>query len=137
MASVNKAIIVGNLGKDPEIRDANETVVANLSIATTRKFRRGDDVVEETEWHRVVFFGRLGEICQQYLKKGSAVYVEGRIRTRKYEKDGVDRYTTEIVGEQLQMLGSRASDGEAPKPAAPKKASPKPQAIDESEDVPF
>lgn len=133
MASVNKVILVGNLGKDPDVRDANEVVIANLSLATTRRYRRGDETVDETEWHRVVFFGRLGEIAQQYLRKGSSIYVEGRLRTRKYEKDGVEHYTTEIIGEQLQML-NRVDGSQAEKPQQKPQQQ---QRTDTNEDVPF
>ena len=134
MASLNKVMLIGNLGKDPDVRDGNEFVIANLSVATTRKYRNGDQTIDETEWHRVVFFGRLAEICQQYLRKGSSVYVEGRLRTRKYEKDGVDHYVTEIIGEQLQMLGGKTEGGQTEKPQA-KKSAPKSEPTDE--DVPF
>lgn len=116
MASVNKAILVGNLGADPEVRYLpNGDAVANLRLATTDTWKDKDGNKQEaTEWHRVSFFGRLGEVCDQYLKKGSQVYVEGSIRTRKWQdQDGQDRYTTEIRGDRMQMLGSRqgGSDG--------------------------
>jgi single-strand DNA-binding protein len=108
MASVNKSIIVGNLGNDPEIRYLpNGDAVANLSIATTDKYTdKSGDKKEVTEWHRVSFFGKVAEVCGQYLKKGSQVYVEGSIRTRKYtDKEGIERYATEIRGDRMQMLG--------------------------------
>ena len=112
MASVNKAIIVGNLGRDPELKEHSNGLIAKLSIATTRRYKSKDgNYVNETEWHNVLFFGRVAEICRDYLKKGSCVYVEGRLRTRKYQaKDGSDRYVTEIVGETLQMLDRRNQD---------------------------
>lgn len=139
MASVNKVILIGNLGADPDCRQNGDNVIANLSIATTRKYRKGDEVVTETEWHRVVFFGRLGEIAQQYLSKGSPCYVEGRLRTRKYEKDGIERYATEIIGESLQLLGGKPdgagqTERSQPKPQAQAQAQ---QKMDMSEDVPF
>lgn len=116
MASINKVIIVGNLGRDPESRySPNGEQVTRVSIATTdaRKDRQTGERVENTEWHRVVFFGKLAEIAGQYLKKGSQVYVEGRLRTSKYTgKDGVERYSTDIIAEQMQMLGSRQGNGD-------------------------
>jgi single-strand DNA-binding protein len=112
MASVNKAILVGNLGKDPEMRYTQDgKAVANFSIATTDKWKdkaTGENR-EKTEWHRIVAFGRLGEICGEYLSKGKQVYVEGKIQTRSWEKDGITRYTTEVVANTMQMLGSRDS----------------------------
>lgn len=108
---VNKAILVGNLGRDPEIRySPSGAAVANVSIATTDswKDKNTGEQQERTEWHRVVFFGRLAEIVGEYLKKGSQVYVEGRIQTRKWQdKEGNDRFTTEIVASDMQMLGGR------------------------------
>ena len=115
MASVNKVIIVGNLGRDPEMRTfPSGDQVANVTIATTDKWKdkQSGEMKEATEWHRVVFNGRLAEIAGQYLRKGSAVYVEGSLRTRKWQdKEGQDRYTTEIRAEQMQMLGSRQGSG--------------------------
>lgn len=112
---VNKAIIVGNLGRDPEMRyTAGGAPVANFSVATTEswKDKQSGDRREETEWHRVVMFGRLAEIAGEYLKKGSQVYLEGRIQTRKWQdQSGQDRYTTEIVANEMQMLGSRGGAG--------------------------
>lgn len=110
MASVNKVILVGNLGRDPEMRYLpSGEAVANLAIATTDKYKdKTGQMVEQTEWHRVSFFGRTAEVCGQYLKKGSQVYVEGSIRTRKYtDKEGVEKYATEIRGDRMQMLGSK------------------------------
>ena len=115
MASINKVIIVGNLGKDPEMRSfPNGDQIANVTIATTDKWKdkQTSEMKEATEWHRVVFNGRLAEIVEQYLRKGSQVYVEGSLRTRKWtDKDGVDKYTTEIRADQMQMLGSRQGMG--------------------------
>ncbi|WP_168789106.1 single-stranded DNA-binding protein [Paraburkholderia aromaticivorans] len=112
MASVNKVILVGNLGADPEVRYLpSGDAVANIRLATTDRFKdkASGEMKEATEWHRVSFFGRLAEIVSEYLKKGSTVYIEGRIRTRKWQaQDGTDRYSTEIVAEQMQMLGGRS-----------------------------
>ena len=115
MASVNKVILVGNLGRDPEVRTfPNGDRVANVTLATTDKWKdkQTNEPREATEWHRVQFTGRLAEIAEQYLRKGSQVYVEGSLRTRKYtDKDGIERYTTEIRADQMQMLGSRQGMG--------------------------
>ena len=115
MASINKVIIIGNLGRDPEVRyTPSGAAVCNVSVATTRnwKDKNSGDKVEETEWHRVVFYDRLAEIAGEYLKKGRSVYVEGRLKTRKWaDKDGKDNYTTEIVAEQMQLLGGREGGG--------------------------
>ena len=117
MASVNKVIIVGNLGKDPEMRSfPSGDQVANVTIATTDKWKdkQSGEMKEATEWHRVVFNGRLAEIVGQYLRKGSQVYVEGSLRTRKWtDQSGVEKYTTEIRADQMQMLGSRQGMGGA------------------------
>src|SRR4051812_279050 len=110
MASVNKVIIVGNLGRDPEIRYMpSGDAIANIAVATSYKSkdRNTGEQKELTEWHRIAFFGRLAEIVGQYLKKGSSIYVEGRLQTRKYtDKDGVERYATDIIAESMQMLGN-------------------------------
>jgi single-strand DNA-binding protein len=115
MASINKVILIGNLGRDPEVRyTPNGAAVCNVSVATTRnwKDKNSGDKVEETEWHRVVFYDRLAEIAGEFLKKGRPVYVEGRLKTRKWaDKDGKDNYTTEIVAEQMQLLGGREGGG--------------------------
>jgi single-strand DNA-binding protein len=115
---VNKVIIVGNLGRDPEMRYLpSGEAVANLAVATTDKYKdKTGQMVEQTEWHRVSFFGRTAEVCGQYLKKGSQVYIEGSIRTRKYtDKEGVEKFVTEIRGDRMQMLGSgeRSAGGDA------------------------
>ena len=112
---INKAIIVGNLGRDPEVRyTASGSAVANVTVATSEswKDKQSGERQERTEWHRVVFFGRLAEIVEEYLKKGSQVYIEGSIRTQKWQdkESGQDRYTTEIVARDMQMLGSRGGD---------------------------
>ena len=114
MASVNKVILIGNLGRDPETRYMPEGgAITNISIATTDKWKdKNGEMQEKTEWHRVAFFGKLAEIAGEYLKKGSQVYVEGRLQTRKWQdKDGADKYTTEIVANVMQMLGSRQGMG--------------------------
>jgi len=115
MASVNKVILVGNLGRDPEVRTfSNGDRVANVTIATTDKWKdkQTNENREATEWHRVVFNGRLAEIAEQYLRKGSQIYVEGSLRTRKWtDKDGIEKYTTEIRADQMQMLGARPGAG--------------------------
>lgn len=117
MASVNKVILVGNLGRDPETRYMpSGDAVTNITIATTDRYRdkQSGDMKEATEWHRIAFFGKLAEIAGQYLKKGSQVYVEGSLRTRKYtDKDGVEKYATEIRADSMQMLGSRQSQGQS------------------------
>jgi single-strand DNA-binding protein len=115
MASVNKVIIVGNLGKDPEVRYMpSGGAICNVTVATTRQWKNKEsgEKMEETDWHRVVFFDRLAEIAGEYLKKGRSVYVEGRLRTRKWtDKEGKDQYTTEVVATEMQMLGSREGAG--------------------------
>jgi single-strand DNA-binding protein len=115
MASVNKVIVVGNLGKDPETRFLPDgKAVCNFSVATTDKWtdKATNEKKEATEWHRISSFGRLAEICGEYLKKGSQVYIEGKLRTRKWQdKEGQDRYTTEIIADAMQMLGSRSGMG--------------------------
>ena len=112
MASVNKVILVGNLGRDPEVRYSPDGgAIAHFSVATTDtwKDKATGEKKENTEWHRIVFFGKTAEIVAQYLKKGSAVYVEGALRTRKWtDKEGQERYTTEVVGDRMQMLGGRS-----------------------------
>ena len=118
MASVNKVIIVGNLGRDPEVRYTPDGAsITNVTIATTDtwKDKATGEKKEATEWHRVVFFGKLAEIAGQYLKKGRQVYVEGALRTRKWQdKEGQERYTTEIVANEMKMLGSREGMSDAP-----------------------
>jgi single-strand DNA-binding protein len=115
MASVNKVILIGNLGKDPEVRYApSGSAIANVTLATTRswKDKTSGEKVEETEWHRIVFYDRLAEIAGEYLKKGKQVYIEGRLKTRKWtDKDGVDKYTTEVIASDMTMLGSREGMG--------------------------
>lgn len=123
MASVNKVILIGNLGADPETRYLpSGDAVTNIRIATTDTWKdKSGEKQEHTEWHRIAFFGKLAEIAGEYLKKGSPVYVEGRIRTRKWQdKEGQDRYSTEIVADRMQLLGARGGGSEsmAREPAA-------------------
>lgn len=151
---VNKAIVLGNLGQDPDVRyTAGGAAVTNISVATAESWKDKEtgQQQERTEWHRVVFFGRLAEIAGEYLRKGSQVYLEGRIQTRKWQdKEGQDRYTTEIVANEMQMLGSRSGgsanydstpmnndmnqDAPAKAPAAPAKDA---VADDFDDDIPF
>ena len=150
MASVNKVIIVGNLGADPETRYLpSGDAVTNIRVATTDKWKdkTSGETKEATEWHRISFFGRLATIAGEYLKKGSQVYVEGSLRTRKWQdKEGQDRYSTEIRADVMQMLGRREGGGEPreqptesraaePKPAAAKK--PAGKFDDMEDDIPF
>ncbi|MCW5609742.1 MAG: single-stranded DNA-binding protein [Rubrivivax sp.] len=115
MASVNKVILIGNLGRDPEVRYApSGSAICNVTLATSRQWKdkTSGERQEETEWHRVVFYDRLAEIAGEYLKKGRPVYVEGRLKTRKWtDKDGVEKYTTEVIADQMQLLGSRDGGG--------------------------
>jgi len=165
MASVNKVILVGNLGRDPETRFApSGSAICNITLATSRnwKDKSSGEKREETEWHRVVFYDKLAEIAGEYLKKGRPVYVEGRLKTRKWtDKDGVEKYTTEIIAEEMQLLGGReggggggaddegysrnreADSGRAPSRSAPSRA-PAPAASkpasdfsDMDDDIPF
>lgn len=132
MASINKVILIGNLGRDPEVRyTPNGAAICNVTIATSRnwKDKNSGERMEETEWHRVVFYDRLAEIAGEYLKKGRPVYVEGRLKTRKWQdKDGVEKYTTEIIADQLQMLGGREEGGgqQAQAPAASQRPASRP-----------
>ena len=132
MASVNKVILIGNLGRDPEVRyTPSGAAICNVTIATSRNWKAKDsgEKMEETEWHRVVFYDRLAEIAGEYLKKGRPVYVEGRLKTRKWQdKDGVEKYTTEIIAEQMQLLGSREGMGSGPdEGGAPRERASAPQ----------
>ena len=147
MASLNKAMIIGNLGRDPEVRYMpNGDAVCNITVATTEnwKDKASGERREATEWHRVTFFGKLAEIAGQYLKKGSQVYLSGKIKTRKWQdKDGQDRYTTEIHADEMKMLGGRGeSDGSpAPEKQPERREAPKQQSGggfgDFDDDIPF
>ena len=148
MASVNKVIIVGNLGRDPETKYLpSGDAITNITVATTDswKDKATGEKKEQTEWHRITFFGKLAEIAGQYLKKGSQVYVEGSLRTRKYtDKDGVEKYATDIKADSMQMLGNR-QDGSASAPAPrqapasqPAQDAPRaPNFADMDDDIPF
>ena len=134
MASLNKAILIGNIGKDFELRKtAAGSSIVNLTLATTRRYKDGQgQPQEETEWHSVVFFGKTAEIASQYLHKGSSVYIEGRLHTRKYtDKQGIERYVTEIIGETLQFLDKKPADVRSTNVS---KATPQ---HDDDADVPF
>lgn len=115
MASINKVILIGNLGRDPEVRySPNGSAICNITVATSRnwKDKNSGEKVEETEWHRIVFYDRLAEIAGEYLKKGRPVYVEGRLKTRKWQnKEGQDVYTTEVIADNMQLLGGRDGGG--------------------------
>jgi single-strand DNA-binding protein len=151
---INKVILVGNLGQDPEVRySADGRAIANITVATsdTWKDKQSGEMRDKTEWHRVVFFNRLGEIAGEYLKKGSKVYIEGKLQTRKWQdKSGADRYTTEIVANEMQMLDSRsggtanfdsAPAGGMSRPSAPppmqQHAAPMEAVDDFNDDIPF
>lgn len=118
MAGINKVILVGNVGKDPELRGTDKPV-ANVSVATseTWKDKNTGEKQEKTEWHRVVFFGKLAEIVGMYVKKGTKLYVEGKLQTRSWEQDGVTKYTTEVVASEMQMLDSKGSSESVAKPS--------------------
>ncbi|MFY8183820.1 MAG: single-stranded DNA-binding protein [Polynucleobacter sp.] len=149
MASVNKVIILGNLGRDPEVRfSADGAAVCNIAIATSSswKDKNSGEKREETEWHKVVFYGRLAEIAGEYLKKGKPVYVEGRLKTRKWQnKEGVDQYTTEVIADSMQLLGGREEGSQAPAPQQRQAPAAQPQAqrqpatnlADMDDDIPF
>lgn len=150
MASVNKVIVVGNLGKDPETRFLPDgKAVCNFSVATTDKWtdKATNEKKEATEWHRISSFGRLAEICGEYLKKGSQVYIEGKLRTRKWQdKEGQDRYSTDIIADVMQMLGSRSGMGggeprETREPSAAGESTPAKKTAgqfqDMDDDIPF
>jgi single-strand DNA-binding protein len=150
MASVNKVTILGNLGRDPEVKYMpSGDAIANIAVATSYKTKDKNtgESKEFTEWHRISFFGRLAEVVGQYMKKGSSIYVEGRLQTRKYtDKDGIERYVTEIVGENMQMLGGGGqggdSGGQAPaqrqqqRPAQAPAGRPQSRPAD-TDDIPF
>lgn len=156
MTSVNKAIIVGRVGRDPEIRyNAEGLAIANISIATTDKYKdkATGEIKETTEWHRVSFFGKMVEIVEKYAKKGSLLYIEGKIQTKKWtDKDGVDKYTTSILANSMQLLGDKKADsgnadddGFSTPPPKPKRQAPQNKSVPQSggafddmdDDVPF
>lgn len=144
MASVNKVILVGRLGKDPELKyTPGGDAVTNIRIATDESYKnKQGEKVEKTEWHSIVFFGKTAEVVGEYLKKGSLIYVEGSLQTRKYNKDGVDHYVTEIKGQQFQFMEgkkSAADENRSAKPAAKSagKPSASPELVDLKDDIPF
>ena len=138
---INKAIIVGNLGQDPEKKVAeNGTVITTFSVATTEKWKdkNSGETIEQTEWHRIVAFRRLAEICADYLRKGSKVYIEGKLQTRSWEKDGVKKYSTEIVANEMKMLDSRSAESTRDTSFdAEKRGSGKDYPANNFDDVPF
>jgi len=141
MASVNKVILVGNLGRDPETRSfPNGDQVCNITLATTDRYKdkTSGEMKEITEWHRVSFFGRLAEVAAQYLRKGSQCYVEGSLRTRKWtDKDGIEKYSTEIRADSMQMLGGKPQgEGQSRAPAAAPRQAPD-SAPDDDSSIPF
>jgi single-strand DNA-binding protein len=140
MAGVNKVIIIGRLGRDPEVRYTQDgRAIANFSVATSEEWKDKEkgEKKERTEWHRIVAFGRLGEICGEYLAKGRQVYIEGRLQTRSWEKDNVTRYTTEIVASNMQMLESKSSAGASDYYMPPTDDSIPGDAGPGNEDIPF
>lgn len=140
---INKVILVGNLGKEPEVRFTPEgNAIANIVVATSESWRdkQSGDMQERTEWHRVVFFGRLAEIVGEYLHKGSKVYLEGALRTRKWtDKDNNERYTTEVVASEMQMLDRKGEQEMAASQmsSAPSQANPAPADVMDDDDIPF
>jgi len=136
MASMNKVFLIGNLGKDPETRQAGGNTVCNFSVATSEKWTKDGQTNERTEWHRIQAWGKLAEVCAQYLKKGSQVCVEGKIQTREYEKDGEKRYATEIVAANVTFLGGReGGSGGAQRSSGG--SSSRSQASSGNDDIPF
>lgn len=142
---INKVILIGNLGADPEVKHLESgNAVANLPIATTEYYRDKDgNRQERTEWHRIVLWRRLAEIAEQYLHKGDQIYIEGRLQTRSYEKDGVTKYITEVVGNNMTMLGKKSSSGEqqsAPSSSGMQESTPQEGQVEEApgdDDLPF
>jgi single-strand DNA-binding protein len=132
--AVNKFIGIGNLGKDPEMRFMPDgKAVVNFSIAISEKYKdKNGEQKEVTEWINVVFFGKLAEVCGEWLKKGQSIYIEGKLKTEKYQKDGIDRYVTKVIGEKMQMLGSKGESKPSAKPSA------EPTSFDDmDDDIPF
>lgn len=139
---VNRVILIGNLGRDPEVHTAasNRHLIAQLSLATTRRVKMQDGSYEnETEWHRVICFGKTAEVARDYLAKGRQIYIEGQLRTRKYkDKQGIERRVTEVICDQLNMLGRRDDGAQAPAPApAPARSAPASAPSYTDDDVPF
>ena len=138
---INKVILIGNLGQDPKVHTTqSNAIVTQLSVATSRRVKQADgQYADETEWHRVVCFSKLAEVARDYLAKGKQVYIEGRLRTRKYtDKQNVERYLTEVICEKLQMLGRKDDGAQAPAPApAPARSTPASTPSYTDDDVPF
>ena len=136
--AVNKFIGIGNLGKDPEMRFMPDgKAVTNFSIAISEKYKdKSGEQKEVTEWVNVVFFGKLAEVCGEWLKKGQSIYIEGKLKTEKYQKDGIDRYVTKVIGEKMQMIGSKGDSKPNAKPAG---AKPEATPFDDmpDDDIPF
>lgn len=147
MASVNKVIVLGNLGKDPEVRYTQSgDAVCNFSVATSERWKdKSGEQQERTEWHRIVMFGRIAEVAGEYLKKGSQVYLEGKLQTRKWvNKEGLDQYTTEVIADRMQLIGAKREDdggGEKRDQRAPAKSpggeSKRKPGADFDDDIPF
>lgn len=138
---INKVILIGNLGQDPKVHTTqSNSIVTQLSVATSHRVKQADgQYADETEWHRVVCFGKTAEVARDYLAKGKQVYIEGRLRTRKFtDKDGVEKYVTEILCETLKLLGRRDDGAQAPAPApAPARSAPASAPAYTDDDVPF
>lgn len=138
---INKVILIGNLGQDPKVHTTqSNSIVTQLSVATSRRVKQADgNYADETEWHRVTCFGKLAEVARDYLAKGKQVYIEGRLRTRKFtDKDGAEKYVTEIICETLKLLGRRDDGAQAPAPApAPARSTPASTPSYTDDDVPF
>jgi len=141
---INKVILVGNLGRDPEIRYTPSGVaVANFTVATTERWKdkQSGEMKEQTEWHRIVAWRRLGEICGEYLSKGRQVYIEGKLQTRQWEKDGVTRYTTEVVASEMKMLGAKGQGGGGhqsnDQSSVPEYSGPPLPGTQDDDDIPF
>lgn len=126
---VNKAILIGNVGKDVEVKHLENNTVANFSLATNETYTKNGEKVTNTEWHNITLWGRLAEIAEKWIKKGDSLYIEGKIKTDSYEKDGEKRFSTKIVGLNMQMLGGKSNSGQA----AAKETAP----VTETDDLPF
>jgi single-strand DNA-binding protein len=139
MTNLNKVLIAGRLGGDPDVRRTTSAIITNMSIASSEKYKDKEtgETKEITEWHKVVLFNRLAEVAEKYLKKGSAVFIEGKLKTEKYtDKDGIERYVTKIIGNNLQMLDSKTkTEGEAKAKSDPRLTSAQDEAFDD--DIPF
>jgi len=117
MSGVNKVILVGNVGRDPEVREITNGKMASITLATSEKWYKDGEKHEKTEWHRVTFFGKLVDVVEKYVNKGTMLYLEGKLATRKYEKDGQTHYATDIIANNMQMLGGKLGNNEPQSPA--------------------